>query len=749
MSPMSARLAVRLLLLTSAALSGRGAAAADTEPPIVVTGERFGLAGATSAGLDAARIDETVNAVSVEDMLRYLPSLLVRKRHIGDTQAPLATRTSGVGASARSLVYADGILLSALIGNNNSSASPRWGMVSPGEIARIDVLYGPFDAAYPGNSIGAVVNLTTHLPEGPEATLSLGTSIQHFSQYGSSGDFPALQAEASWGGRAGDFAWLIGANHVSSESQPLAYVTVPRPGTAGASGAPVTGAVADRNRFGSPVEVIGAGGLEDQVQDNLKLKLAWDVDRRIRLIYRGGLFLNDTGAHAETWLRGSDGRPVYAGQVAIGGRSLTIPASAFSNNFYHLDERHWMHALTLESRGGAFEWRAIASRYDFDRDVQRIPSSALPAAASGGAGAIVRLDGTGWRTLDFGGRGRLAAHELSGGAHADIFRLVSDRFATTDWLHGSEGVRTQAARGRTRTLALWLQDSWTLEPRLELIVGGRAEWWRAYDGFNFSLAPALSVDQPEGRSSAFSPKASLAFRPGAAWRIAYSAGQAWRFPTVTELYQAVANGPVIVVPNPDLRPERARSEELAIEHRFGASQVRLSLFNERIRDALISQTSPAQVSFVQNIETVRTHGLEFAFDWRNALPALDLSGSLTLADPRIVSDGALPAAEGKLIPQVPRRRATLVATWHAAPRATLTLAGRYSSRSFGTIDNSDIVAHTYQGFEGFVVLDARATFRLTEHLEAAVGGENLTNARYYLFHPFPQRSITAEISYRW
>ena len=127
MTPMKARLAVRLLLLASAALPARPAAAADTEPPIVVTGERPGPAGATSEGLDAARIDETVNAVNVEDMLRYLPSLIVRKRHIGDTQAPLATRTSGVGASARSLIYADGFLLSALIGNNNSNASPRWG----------------------------------------------------------------------------------------------------------------------------------------------------------------------------------------------------------------------------------------------------------------------------------------------------------------------------------------------------------------------------------------------------------------------------------------------------------------------------------------------------------------------------------------------------------------------------------------------------------------------------------------------
>jgi iron complex outermembrane receptor protein len=749
MTPIKARLAVRLLLLASAALPARPAAAADTEPPIVVTGERPDAAGTTGEGLDAARIDETVNAVNVEDMLRYLPSLLVRKRHIGDTQAPLATRTSGVGASARSLIYADGILLSALIGNNNNNASPRWGMVSPGEIARIDVLYGPFDAAYPGNSIGAVVNLTTRMPEGPEGALSLGTAIQHFRQYGTSGDFPALQAEGSWGGRSGRFAWLVSANHVSSESQPLAYVTIARPSGTGAAGTPVSGAFPDLNRAGSPIYVIGAGGFEDQVQDNLKLKLAWDIGSRLRLTYRGGLFLNDTDAHAETYLRGAGGQPVYAGAVNIDGGAVTIPASAFSNNVYRLDERHWMHALTLESSGGAFGWRAIASLYDYGRDVQLIPSAALPAAADGGAGAIVRLDGTGWRTFDLDGHRQFAGHELSGGVHADAFRLVSDRFATADWLHGSEGARTQAARGRTRTLALWLQDRWTLAPGLELILGARAEWWRAYDGFNFSSSPALSVDQPERRASAISPKASLAFRPGDGWRIALSAGQAWRFPTVTELYQAVASGPNIVVPDPTLRPERARSEELAVERRVGGARLRLSLFNERIRDALISQISPAQVSFVQNIGEVRTSGLEFAFDWRNALPHLDLSGSVTLADPHIVSDPAFPAAEGKDIPQVPRRRATLVATWHAGVRAAFTLAGRYSSRSFGTIDNSDVVSHSFQGFDGYFVLDARATFRLTEHLEAAIGAENLTNDRYFLFHPFPQRSVTAELDFRW
>jgi iron complex outermembrane receptor protein len=743
--PPNARRAARLLLASAAALPARLAAAEEAEPPpIVVTGERLERAPSTREALDAARIDETLNVVNVEDALRYLPSLLVRKRHIGDTQAPLATRTSGVGASARSLVYADGVLLSALIGNNNTSASPRWGMVSPGEIERVEVLYGPFAAAYPGNSIGAVVNLTTRLPDVPEASLGLGTSLQHFSQYGTSGAFAAWQAEGSWGGRAGRFAWLVGANHVSSDSQPLAYVTAPRPAATSSAGTPVTGAFADRSRGGAPIYVIGAGGFERQDQDNLKLKLAFDLTPRLRLVYRGDLFLNDTDARAETYLRDAGGAPVYAGAVNIDGRAVTIPAGAFSNNVYRLDERHWLHALTLESHGGEVEWRAIASRYDFDRDVQRIPSAALPAAGMGGSGSIVRLDGTGWRTLDLTGRRR----NFSFGAHYDGFRLVSDRFAAADWRHGAAGQRVQAARGRTRTFALWLENRWTLGPALDLTLGGRLEWWRAYGGMNFSLSPALAVEQPERARRALSPKASLSWRPAEGWRVTLSAGQAYRFPTVSELYQAVASGPAIFVPDPDLRPERARSAELAVERGFANGRARLSLFDERIRGALISQTLPALVSFVQNIPQVRTRGLEAVFDW-TPVRGLDVSGSLTLADPEIVSDPAFPAAEGKDIPQVPRRRATLVATYHAGERAAFTLAGRYASRSFGTIDNSDIVSHTYQGFDDYLVLDARATFRLTDHFEAAIGAENLTNDRYFLFHPFPQRSISAGISYRW
>lgn len=733
------------LLGFAAALPGPALAAMTHD--IVVTGQRKS-GPATVETVDADRLEETTALITAEDSVRYLPSLFVRKRHVGDTQSPLATRTSGVGASARSLIYADGLLLSALIGNNNTTASPRWGMVSPEEIERVDVLYGPFSAAYPGNSIGAVVNITTRLPDRFEGSVSAATSVQSFEQYGSDGIYPAYQLGGTAGGRSGDLAWFAGASHVASKSQPLAFATVARLAAAGSAGTRVTGAFADVNRTGSPVFVLGASGLEDHKQDNLKLKLAWETGPGFRLAYRGGLFLNDTEARAETWLSNN----VFAGTLNIDGRTVNVPASAFSNNVYRLDQRHWMHGLTAEGRAGRLSWRAVGSLYDFGRDVQRIPSGALPAAAVGGPGSIVRLEGTGWRTLDL----ELRRGPLRGGVHYDRFRLRSRRFAAADWLGGSEGALTQAALGRTRTAALWAEGEIPLAADLKLTAGARYEGWRAYGGRNFSLAPALDVAQPERTADGLSPKASLRWLPARGLSLTLSAGQAYRFPTVSELYQAIATGPTLTVPDPKLRPERARSAELAAMWSDEAGHVRLSAFHETIRDALISQTAPlvpgstALFSFVQNVDKVRTAGLELAFQRRGLIAApLEVSGSVTLVRPKVVDDPAFPAAEGRDIPQVPRRRATLVLTWHAGEAASLTLAGRYASRSFGTIDNSDVVAHTFQGFEGFLVADARANLRIGKHWNAAFGVENLTNDEYYLFHPFPQRSFTAELTYRW
>ncbi|HLZ78101.1 MAG TPA: TonB-dependent receptor [Sphingomonas sp.] len=690
----------------------------------------------TRASIDAATIATTVNAVTVEDTIKYLPSLLVRKRHIGDTQAPLATRTSGLGASARSLIYADGALLSALIGNNNTNASPRWSLVSPQEIARIDVLYGPFSAAYPGNSIGAVVNITTRLPDRLEATINASTSVQRFSQYGTRDTLPTTQIGGTVGDRFGPLALFASVDHVASHGQPLLYVT-------GAQPAGTSGSFASSTRTGLPTQVLGASGIEHQLQDHIKFKAALDVTPEIRLTYVAGLFLNDTDAHADTYLT----------DTTTGQQAFT---SGFSSGIYHLDERHWSHSVAATDHGYRFDWQVIGTLYDFAHDVQRTPTALLPGALSGGKGNITRLDGTGWKTIDAKGVWRsddAATHSISFGAHGDWFTLKSDRFATNDWIHGSQGALNLQSRGKTRTAAVWAQDAWKLWPHFTLTVGGRYEWWKAYDGVNFSLTPAILANQPTLSAHRFSPKASLAWDPNAAWTVRASFGEAWRFPTVGELYQIVTT-PVPAVPNPNLKPERALSEELSVEHHDAHGSIRLSFFNEAVKNALISQTGtlpviPVQVgTFVQNVDRTRARGVELAVQRTDLLPRFDLSGSVTYADATTRKDSVLPAAEGKLLPQVPHWKATMVGTWRPTDHVSLTAAGRYSSRNFGAIDNSDVVGNVYQGFYKYFVVDLRADLKVNEHMHVALGVDNVNNDKYFLFHPFPQRSVFAQAGWK-
>src|SRR6202035_1421331 len=159
---------------------GSGANASLSTPPIK---QRFALP-QESYSITAKEIEETINLKDPEDAVKYMPSLFVRKRNDGDNQAVLATRDWGLSSSARTLIYYDDLLVSALIGNNNSGASPHWNLISPEGIQRVGFLDGPFSAAYPGNSIGGVLVITSKMPDKPFAVAKETVSVMPWDQYG-------------------------------------------------------------------------------------------------------------------------------------------------------------------------------------------------------------------------------------------------------------------------------------------------------------------------------------------------------------------------------------------------------------------------------------------------------------------------------------------------------------------------------------------------------------------------------------
>ncbi len=500
------------LLALIAVMACEHARAAEKIETIVVTGERTAAGQPNSLErVTAQQAREQINVVNSEDMLKYIPSLVIRKRHYGDTQDPIATRTSGVGASARSLLYVDGILISSPIGNNNTTASPHFGVAAPEDVSSIDVLYGPFAAEYAGNSIGAVVNINTRMPDHLEIYADALGAIQSFDQYATDHTYGTWQLGAGIGDRDGAFSWRASANHLDSTGQPLAYVTLSRPSSGSSLNAPVTGAFDGLNRTGSPIAIIGAGGIEHQVQDTDTLKLAYDFSNQWQLSYTASVFHQNDTATAETYLRDANDAPVYSGKVNIGGYDYSIGASSFSNNIYYWNQTQLAQGLSLKSApGGDFEWEVVGSDYAYLDDNQGAPGVALPVAATSGSGTITRLTGTGWYTLDAKGTWHgWDNNTLSFGAHRDQETFSQSKYSTTDWIGGIAGSLTARATGRTATNALWMQDIWSFAPGFRATVGGRYENWRAYDGLNYSVSPPLNRTQPKLSGDFFSPKALL------------------------------------------------------------------------------------------------------------------------------------------------------------------------------------------------------------------------------------------------
>ncbi len=76
-------------------------------------------------------------------------------------------------------------------------------------------------------------------------------------------------------------------------------------------------------------------------------------------------------------------------------------------------------------------------------------------------------------------------------------------------------------------------------------------------------------NQPDLDALRFSPKLSLDWTPADEWEVTASFGQAYRFPTVTELYQIVSTGSTFYIPNPSLKPEEVFSEEVAVQRNSG------------------------------------------------------------------------------------------------------------------------------------------------------------------------------------
>ncbi len=717
----------------------------------------------TIEGVTGEQIEQNINATDSEDALKYFPSLLVRKRYIGDyNHAVLSSRASGTGNSARSMVYADGILLSNYLGNGATYA-PRWGLVTPEEIERVDVLYGPFSAAYAGNSVGAVVDYVTRMPTQFEAHAKLSGFTQNFKLYGTDSNYSGKQASASLGNKVGDWSWFANINSTTSSGQPLTFTTKAISTTAPAVGArEVTGAVPGLDRTNTPWLLLGSATQYNTTQEHAKIKLAYDFSSTVRAAYTLGYWKNNTQNSSQSYLRDANGNPVYSGNVSINGKGYALAATDFGASNDAL--QHLMHGLSVKSNTqGNFDWEVAASLYDYQKDQQRVAATAQPGSLVGGAGTITDQNGTGWNTLALKGiwrpDGVKGPHIVDFGYQQDSYALrILKSNVPGNYLADGAGTMVNDVGGKTALRSLYAQDAWSFAPRWKTVLGARAESWTASNGFtSFGVGNAANASYGNRSESAISPKAALSYQWAADTVFKASAGRAVRFPTVSELYGATSTTLSRYINDPSLRPEKSWTTELSAEKDLGNGLLRLTFFTENVKDSLYSQTTfdpvaNQNVSRVQNVGRIQTNGLELAYNGNDVLKkGLDFSGSMTYADSRIKENTGFVTVPGDTIgqyqPRVPVWRATALVSYRFDPKLSATLGARYSGPQFSTLNNADVNGFAYQGASKYFTADVRLRYQVSKQWVAAVGIDNLNNYKYWNFHPYPQRTLVAELKF--
>ncbi len=710
---------------------------------------------ATVETYDKKQIEESVNAATPAQTLKYLPSIQVRERSIGDRNGIISSRTIGSISSAQSMLYADGVLLSNLLGNS-FSYPPRWGMVNPEEIQRISMMYGPFSSFYAGNSMGGVINIETRMPEKVESHVGVQTFFQNFKLYGTHQNESGHREFISLGNKVNDFSFWVSMNRLENTAQPLDFSVANLSSAAAGAETPVTGAYQDKGILNQDRVIFGATAIDTSIQKNGKFKGQYEFLNQSKLTYTIGLWDLDSRQNVESYIKDNNGNSIYGGSVNFNNKSYTVarmnPAQA--------EALHVMQSIDFKSNDkGFFNWQMTLSDYNYSRDLSNRSnltgtSNTNPYITK--TGQITDLSGTGWTVFDSRVTLRPKDHTIDLGYHLDYYHLRQTVNVSNDWMGSQKGAFSSLSSGNTKTHAIYIQDKWQITPLWALTLGGRQEHYEAYDGVNQNTHATSPTARYEDRSrNAFSPKVSLSFEPIPAWGFRAAFGKAYRFPTVTELFQQLTVSNTIVTNNPNLKPEEIYSSEITAERRFANGLARASLFREDRYDALISQTNISPVppltnstSYVQNVDHVRIYGIELATEWKNAIiPKLDLLANATLTDSEILKNDAAPSNTNKKVPRIPRQLYKAVATYRVSEDFTMSLAARYSGRQFIQLDNSDINPETYQGASRFLFVDAKANYKFKDRWTASLGVDNIFNDQAFVHHPLSQRTGYAQIKF--
>jgi iron complex outermembrane receptor protein len=727
-------------------------------------------------------IDKTVNLMTTAESFKYMPSVLVRERFIGDRNAVIEGRVNNPQDSARTMLYADGVLLSNFLGNSYAYP-PRWGMVSPAEIERIDVIEGPLSALYGGNSISGVFTVTTRMPDHFEVHVAGTGGLQNFTWFQNNEMDIAGDMNILIGDRINDFSYWVSYDRVDAQGQSQTFSLNQFSTTAGST-KPIAafGGVFAADQAGNQNLVAGGAGQDHNEQHMAKVKLAYDFTPTTRLTWQTGLWSLVDNTYVQPYMTTAQGVPINSlgskTSIGFGPYGYYGSGTTFSGlDPGHSNATHLMNSMELRSdTRGVFDYDLVAMQYNMLRDYTNTyaaygftPVGAanplVPSYTINPAGSNVNNGGDFWRTFDARFVYRpdydiFGKHILSFGLHGDLYSLNTVQTNTVVATSNYYDSIASESLGKTETKAAYIQDEWKFLPQWRLTLGARGDFWTAFDGVNNTLGKTV-LYSPESYKGAFEPKGALEYEVTPDFVMRGSIARNYRMPTAAELFQAISTPTTLQVNNPNLQPESSTYYDLTGEYHwrnaFGGyvseAVPRISLFQDdrwNFIDSELADTTGILVSQQNNINKIRMRGVEAALKMKDIYwHGLDFNGNVTFTNAKVLADWADPGYVGMQVQRIPRIR--IRATLVYAPTDKWSVSGgfRYASASFVAINNTDFNHDSYGTSDSsYLVFDAKANYKFAPNWTATVGIDNIGNYKYFVNpNPYPERTYFVGVKY--
>jgi outer membrane receptor for ferrienterochelin and colicin len=244
--------------------------------------------------------------------------------------------------------------------------------------------------------------------------------------------------------------------------------------------------------------------------------------------------------------------------------------------------------------------------------------------------------------------------------------------------------------------AVFLQDVWRINDRLNLTLGARYDYFEQFDGYvNYRGALVYMPDLQQ------------------TWKLLY--GTAIRTPSYRE-YLKVLENTTFVAPVPD--PERIRSLELAYLHQWQRTNLNITLYHNEVDDFIYEVPTPdgGDEYFANSGETINMNGID-------ALLTYSLQEDLMLRLNASYLD-----AESIGVDDMP-----YLATWSAG----FNLSYAYSSNhnlGFSVVYNSereDTNTYTDDDPGSFALVNVFGSGQITPELSYGYGVDNVFDERVY------------------